>query len=94
MIASSSGVSTVALASFRQVGNRHSLAPLGHCMLIDAITRRKGPQVLFIILYWLTDCLSRGGAPVKNLAHSGSFNSEEKIASAKSGIKHLGSGVL
>jgi hypothetical protein len=39
------------------------------------------PQALLTILYCSTDCLSRRGAPVKNLSHS---------APSNAGTKHLG----
>ena len=39
-------------------------------------------------LYRSTDCLSRRGAPVKNLAHNASLDSCVEIAPSKSGIKH------
>jgi hypothetical protein len=42
------------------------------------------------MLYRSTHCLRRAGAAVKNLAHSASFHSLEKIAPSKSGTKHLG----
>src|ERR1700722_8759195 len=42
------------------------------------------------MLYRSTDCRSRCGAAVENLAHSASFHSREKTAPSKSGIKHLG----
>jgi hypothetical protein len=42
------------------------------------------------MLYRSTDRLSRGGASVKNLAHSASFDSGVKNAPSKPGIKHLG----
>src|SRR6516165_9006594 len=42
------------------------------------------------MLYRSTHCLCRGGAAVKNLAHSASFHSRERIAPSKPGIKHLG----
>jgi APA family basic amino acid/polyamine antiporter len=42
------------------------------------------------MLYRSTDRLCRCGAPVKNLAHSASLHSQDKIAPSKSGIKHLG----
>jgi len=45
------------------------------------------------ILYCSTDRLCRRGAPVKNLAHSASLQSPDKIAPSKSGIKQLGSGL-
>lgn len=73
----------------RQIRNRSPLAPFGDRLLIDAVTRRKRPQAFFTILYCSTDCLSRRGAAVKNLAHNASFHSREKIAPSKSGIKHL-----
>jgi hypothetical protein len=41
------------------------------------------------MLYRSTDRLSRCGAPVKNLAHNASFDSELKGAPSKPGIKHL-----
>jgi len=41
------------------------------------------------MLYRSTDCLSRAGASVKNLAHSASFQSLEKIAPSKPGTKQL-----
>ena len=36
-----------------------------------------------------TDCLSRSGAAVKNLSHSASFHSKEKIAPSNPGTKQL-----
>jgi hypothetical protein len=41
------------------------------------------------MLYRSTDRLSRRGAPVKNLAHSASFDSCDNDAPSKCGIKHL-----
>ena len=41
------------------------------------------------MLYRSTDRLSRCGAPMQNLAHSASFDSEDKDAPSKPGIKHL-----
>jgi hypothetical protein len=41
------------------------------------------------MLYRSTDRLSRCGAPVKNLAHNASFDSELKGAPSKPGIKQL-----
>jgi hypothetical protein len=40
------------------------------------------------MLYRSTDRLSRRGAPVKNLAHSASFDSCHKNAPSKCGTKH------
>ena len=42
------------------------------------------------MLYRATDRLCRCGAPVKNLAHSASFESLDKNAPSKSGTKQLG----
>ena len=42
------------------------------------------------MLYRSTDCRSRAGAAVENLAHSASFHSREKIAPSNHGIKQLG----
>lgn len=41
------------------------------------------------MLYRSTDRLCRCGAPMQNLAHSASFDSEDKDAPSKPGIKHL-----
>jgi hypothetical protein len=41
------------------------------------------------MLYRSTDCLCRRGASMKNLAHSASFDSDDKDAPSKPGIKHL-----
>jgi hypothetical protein len=41
------------------------------------------------MLYRSTDCLCRRGAPMKNLAHSASFESFDKDAPSKPGTKHL-----
>ena len=41
------------------------------------------------MLYRSTDCRSRRGAPMVDLAHNASFHSGEKIAPSKPGIKHL-----
>jgi hypothetical protein len=41
------------------------------------------------MLYRSTDRLRRRGASMKNLAHSASFHSTEKIAPSKAGIKQL-----
>jgi hypothetical protein len=45
------------------------------------------------MLYRSTHRRCRGGAPVKNLAHSASFHSKENNAPSKPGIKH-GSGPI
>src|ERR1700722_17874997 len=41
------------------------------------------------MLYRSTDRLCRSGAPMENLCHSASFESDEKNAPSKSGTKHL-----
>lgn len=41
------------------------------------------------MLYRSTDSLCRRGAPMKNLAHSASLDSDDKDAPSKHGIKHL-----
>jgi hypothetical protein len=42
------------------------------------------------MLYRSTDRLCRRGAPVQNLAHSASFDSDDKNEPSKPGIKQLG----
>src|SRR4028119_1892452 len=68
---------------------RGALLPLGDCFLIDAVALGERPQALLTMLYRSTDCRSRAGAPVENLAHSASFHSDEKIAPLNPGTKHL-----
>jgi hypothetical protein len=46
------------------------------------------------MLYRSTHRRCRGGAPVKNLAHSASFHSKENNAPSKPGIKQLGRSAL
>src|ERR1700722_699115 len=46
------------------------------------------------MLYRSTDRLCRSGAPMENLCHSASFESDEKNAPSKSGTKHLVQGRL
>ena len=50
---------------------------------------RQNPQALLTMLYRSTDRLCRCGAPMKNLTHSASFESLDKNAPSKPGIKHL-----
>src|SRR5436189_6437034 len=57
------------------VHDRAARLPLAHRLLIDAVTSGERSQALFTMLYRSTDRLSRHGAPVKNLAHSASFDS-------------------
>src|SRR4051794_37495442 len=73
------------------VHDRAARLPLAHRLLIDAVTSGERSQALFTMLYRSTDRLSRRGAPVKNLAHSASFDSCNKNAPSKYGTKHLSS---
>ena len=75
--------------SRRQVGDRGPPLPLRDGLLVDPIAFGQRPQALLTMLYRSTDRLCRRGAPVKNLAHSASFDSEDKDAPSKPGIKHL-----
>src|SRR5213080_4725273 len=72
------------------VHDRAARLPLAHRLLIDAVTSGERSQALFTMLYRSTDRLSRRGAPVKNLAHSASFDSCNKNAPSKCETKHLG----
>lgn len=71
------------------VRNRGPLPPLGYGLRVDPMALGEGPQALLTMLYRSTDCLSRAGAPVKNLSHSASFWRSEKYAPSISGTKHL-----
>ena len=75
--------------SSRQIGDRPTLAPLGHGLLVDPVVLGQSPQALLTMLYRSTDRLSRRGAAVENLAHSASFESLDKDAPSKAGTKHL-----
>lgn len=93
MTASSSGKSTVDLGSLGPVGKSATevpFPPFGNSLLVDPVALRQRPQALLTMLYRSTDRLCRRGAPMKNLAHSASLDSEDKDAPSKSGIKHLG----
>src|ERR1700722_2033615 len=57
---------------------------------VDPVALRQRPQARLTMLYRSTDCLCRRGAPMKNLAHSASFESFDKDAPSKPGTKHLG----
>lgn len=71
------------LRAGRKVRDRRSLAPLGNGLLIEAVALGKRPQALLTMLYRSTHRLCRRGAPMKNLAHSASFDSEDKDAPSK-----------
>lgn len=45
------------------VGDRGSLAPFGHRLLVDPVALRQRLQALLTMLYRSTDSLSRRGAP-------------------------------
>src|ERR1700727_3035783 len=59
---------------------------------VDPVALRQRPQARLTMLYRSTDCLCRRGAPMKNLAHSASFESFDKDAPSKPGTKHLPKG--
>src|SRR5450432_3281892 len=73
----------------RQIGNGGPRLPFGDGLRVDAVAFRQRPQALLTMLYRSTDCLCRCGAPVKNLAHSASFESLDKNAPSKAGTKQL-----
>src|SRR6202044_7768 len=73
----------------RKVGDRSALLPLGDGFRVDPLALRQRPQARVTMLYRSTDCLCRRGAPMKNLAHSASFESFDKDAPSNPGIKHL-----
>jgi hypothetical protein len=72
------------------VNHRGPLLPLRDGLRVDAVTGRQRPQARLTMLYRSTDCRSRRGAPVRNLAHSASFHSREKTAPSNPGIKQVG----
>ena len=60
-------------------------------LVIDPVALRQSASGSLTMLYRSTDRLCRRGAPVKNLAHSASFDSRRiKNAPSKCGTKHLG----
>jgi hypothetical protein len=77
------------LRTRRPIGRRGPVLPLGDRLLVDPVTLGQNPQAFLTMLYRSTHGLRRAGAAVKNLAHSASFHSLEKIAPSKSGTKHL-----
>src|SRR4029077_8682762 len=77
------------LRTRRKIGDRGPLLPLGDRPGIDPVPLGKRPQALLTLLYRSTDCLCRRGAPMKNLAHSASFESLDKIAPSKPETKQL-----
>ena len=82
MIASSSTDSTVDFGSFGPVGRSATEARFLHLATvfwIDPVAFGQRPQALLTMLYRSTDRLCRRGAAVKNLAHSASLHSVEKM---------------
>lgn len=73
----------------RKIGGRRPAPPLPNRLLIDAEALRQRPQALLTMLYRSTDRLCRRGAPMKNLAHSASFDSDDNNVPSKPGIKPL-----
>lgn len=70
------------------IGHRGPFPPFGNSLLVDPVPLRQRSQALLTMLYRSTNRLCRRGAPMKNLAHSASFDSDDDEPS-KSGIKHL-----
>jgi transposase len=50
------------------------LLPFGHRLRVDAMALGQGSQARLTMLYRSTDCLSRCGAPMENLARSASLH--------------------
>src|SRR5262249_25138209 len=73
-----------------EVGDRGPLLPFGNGLLVDPVAFSQHPQALLTMLYRSTHRLCRRGAPMKNLAHSASFHTEDKDAPSNPGIKHRG----
>jgi hypothetical protein len=72
------------------VGSAAPTPPLSDRLGVDPVPLGQRPQALLTILYCLTDCRCRAGAPVKNLAHSASFHSCMDNAPSNSRTKQLG----
>src|SRR3712207_3741962 len=70
--------------------DRGALLPLRDRLRVDPVAPGQHPQALLTLLYRATHRRSRAGAPMKNLAHSASFHSNEKSAPSKPGTKHVG----
>src|ERR1700733_5887153 len=93
MTASSSTDKTVERGALGPVAKSETEVPrlpFGDGLRVDAVAFRQRPQALLTMLYRSTDCLCRCGAPMKNLAHSASFESLDKHAPSKPGTKQLG----
>jgi hypothetical protein len=72
-----------------QIGDRSGLAPLGDGLGVHPMTAGKVRQARLTMLDYATNCFSRGGTPVENLANSASFHSCEKTALSKPGSNIL-----
>src|ERR1700722_14774294 len=79
------------LRSRRHIRDGDPPFPLGDRLLIDSVALRQRPQARLTMLYRSTDRLCRSGAPMKNLAHSASFESLDKNAPSNAGTKQVGS---
>jgi hypothetical protein len=82
------------LRSRRHIRDGGPSFPLGDRLLIDSVALRQRPQARLTMLYRSTDRRCRCGAPMKNLAHSATFESLDKNVPSKAGTKHLGSGPI
>src|SRR3954468_12697495 len=69
--------------------DRGALLPLGHRLRVDPVAPGQAPQALLTMLDRSTHRRRRAGAPMQNLAHSASLQSDEKSAPSKPGTKHL-----
>ncbi len=77
------------LRSGLQILDCRPLAPLGHCLRIDAKLAAQHRERSLRSLYCCSDGVRGRGAPVTNLSHRASFHSVERIAPSNCGIKHL-----
>src|SRR3954449_9664246 len=90
-MASSSRVSTVERGSLGPVRSSWTEGRFFHLatvLRVDAVALGQAPQALLTLLDRSTHRRRRAGAPMKNLAHSASFQSDEKSAPSKHGTKH------
>jgi hypothetical protein len=70
-------------------GDGGPLTPLGDRRRVHPVASRQLPQARLTMLDRATDHLSRGCAPVENLADGASLHACEKTAPSKPGINHL-----
>src|SRR4051812_40126799 len=67
--------------------DRGARLPLGHGLRVDPVALGQAPQARLTLSDRSTHRRRRAGAPMKNLAHSASFHSNEKRAPSKPGTK-------